>query len=177
MKNVMKVLFVCLLSALSFNATAVTINGSFGVIGGLSATGGTDLSNMTDISLSYVWGSGISAGDTSDVTLLSENLVAGSVTSLATFVPVSSFLNIEGWSLELTSLSIVDQTIDLLTLEGTGVLTGAGYDPTDAIWSFSTTSTESYSMSVETAVVPVPAAIWLFGSGLIGLVGVARRKV
>lgn len=25
-------------------------------------------------------------------------------------------------------------------------------------------------------VVPIPAAVWLFGSGLIGLVGVARRK-
>ena len=24
--------------------------------------------------------------------------------------------------------------------------------------------------------VPVPAAVWLFGSGLIGLIGVARRK-
>ena len=24
--------------------------------------------------------------------------------------------------------------------------------------------------------VPIPAAVWLFGSGLIGLVGVARRK-
>jgi len=29
----------------------------------------------------------------------------------------------------------------------------------------------------EITVVPVPAAVWLFGSGLIGLVGVARRKV
>jgi hypothetical protein len=27
-----------------------------------------------------------------------------------------------------------------------------------------------------TTVVPVPAAAWLFGSGLLGLVGVARRK-
>jgi hypothetical protein len=27
-----------------------------------------------------------------------------------------------------------------------------------------------------TAVIPVPAAVWLFGSGLLGLVGVARRK-
>ena len=26
------------------------------------------------------------------------------------------------------------------------------------------------------AVVPVPAAVWLFGSGLLGLVGMARRK-
>jgi hypothetical protein len=24
--------------------------------------------------------------------------------------------------------------------------------------------------------VPVPAAVWLFGSGLLGLIGVARRK-
>jgi hypothetical protein len=32
------------------------------------------------------------------------------------------------------------------------------------------------SGNVGGAVVPVPAAVWLFGSGLIGLVGVARRK-
>ena len=28
----------------------------------------------------------------------------------------------------------------------------------------------------QTAVIPVPAAVWLFGSGLLGLVGMARRK-
>ena len=28
----------------------------------------------------------------------------------------------------------------------------------------------------QTAVIPVPAAVWLFGSGLLGLVGVARRR-
>jgi len=30
--------------------------------------------------------------------------------------------------------------------------------------------------SMNAQVVPVPAAVWLFGSGLIGLIGVARRK-
>ena len=25
-------------------------------------------------------------------------------------------------------------------------------------------------------IIPVPAALWLFGSGLLGLVGIARRK-
>jgi len=34
----------------------------------------------------------------------------------------------------------------------------------------------SISADVETPAVPVPAAVWLFGSGLLGLVGVARRK-
>ncbi len=32
------------------------------------------------------------------------------------------------------------------------------------------------SGDVSASVVPVPAAVWLFGSGLLGLVGVARRK-
>ena len=40
------------------------------------------------------------------------------------------------------------------------------------------TSGESFTSSalVRTSVVPVPAAVWLFGSGLIGLIGIARRK-
>lgn len=36
----------------------------------------------------------------------------------------------------------------------------------------------SYTLHIsQTSLVPVPAAVWLFGSGLIGLVAVARRKV
>lgn len=31
--------------------------------------------------------------------------------------------------------------------------------------------------SFQVSAVPVPAAIWLFGSGLLGLVGIARRKI
>ena len=31
-------------------------------------------------------------------------------------------------------------------------------------------------LTIETTIVPVPATAWLFGSGLIGLIGVARRK-
>jgi hypothetical protein len=45
---------------------------------------------------------------------------------------------------------------------------------------FSLTAGDSVSFtsvfSVEETAVPVPAAVWLFGSGLIGLVGIARRK-
>lgn len=32
------------------------------------------------------------------------------------------------------------------------------------------------TVSVDTTLVPVPAAVWLFGSGLLGLAGMARRK-
>lgn len=37
-------------------------------------------------------------------------------------------------------------------------------------------SPDGHSYYVTTAVVPVPAAVWLFASGLLGLIGVARRS-
>ena len=46
-----------------------------------------------------------------------------------------------------------------------------------------TTSDEAYTnygvfmVRDYTPPVPIPAAIWLFGSGLLGLVAIARRKV
>ena len=34
----------------------------------------------------------------------------------------------------------------------------------------------TYTQTMDLSNVPVPAAVWLFGSGLVGLIGVARRK-
>ena len=34
----------------------------------------------------------------------------------------------------------------------------------------------SLTLTVRGAVVPIPPAVWLFGSGLLGLIGIARRK-
>lgn len=194
MKKVINVLILFLLSVSSYTVHSATINGSFGVTGALSTDVSNDilatLADVTEITLSNVGGTGNSSGDTDDVRFLSTNLVAGSTASLTGFSAVAGFLNIEGWSLELISLNIDEQrspnigeiSDGLLLLSGTGWLTGTDsigtvYDSTFAIWTFSTSSLDSYSMSVETTVVPVPAAVWLFGSGLIGLVAVARRKV
>jgi hypothetical protein len=63
------------------------------------------------------------------------------------------------------------------------------------IWSFNRASSDIYSIQVEfiggktnniglafdnfspaTSAVPIPATVWLFGSGLLGLVGIARRN-
>lgn len=53
--------------------------------------------------------------------------------------------------------------------EAEAVMTGENYYDTD--------SSSSHGVAlVRTSVVPVPAAVWLFGSGLIGFVGLARRK-
>lgn len=47
---------------------------------------------------------------------------------------------------------------------------GDGYTPT------TTSAVPSFIGTYNVATVPVPAAVWLFGSGLIGLVGVARKR-
>jgi hypothetical protein len=39
------------------------------------------------------------------------------------------------------------------------------------------TGCTAFSQTGFTAVVPIPAAAWLFGSGLIGLIGIARRRI
>ena len=62
----------------------------------------------------------------------------------------------------LTNASILDFGADFVTVD---LGEGGGGEPG---WS------ATYTM--ETTVVPVPAAVWLFGSGLLGLIGMARRK-
>ena len=200
--KIVTVVSLFLLSVTAYSVHADTINGSFIVNGAFStnvdleSAPSATLSDVTEITLLTVYGTiddgttGGSTGDTNNVVFSSENKTAGATALLAGVISVPGFVNIEDWSLELTSLTIEDQYDGLLTLSGMGVLTGSRdgnvYDPTSAIWTFSTTDLGdwndpvlrdgTYSMSVQTTVVPVPAAVWLFGSGMIGLVGIARRK-
>jgi len=65
---------------------------------------------------------------------------------------------------------------------GAWVIDDIYFDPTnpvdfaalDGTWYFIDDGSSDFTSS---GVVPVPAAVWLFGSGLFGLIGVASRKV
>lgn len=46
-----------------------------------------------------------------------------------------------------------------------------------ATWTLNSSGTLVYSLAPAVSSVPIPAAVWLFGSGLLGLVGIARRKL
>ena len=127
--------------------------------------------------------------------------------SLVDFVPLSSFLDLfftpDGFGPELgrvqhsafQSTSAVNfqgstaanvSVGDVLVLETMllvenhlGFSDGLGESWTDfhnTLGSTLTTSTPGAILTVGT-VIPVPAALWLFGSGLIGLVAIARRKI
>ena len=74
-----------------------------------------------------------------------------------------------------------------LTLTGSdnfilGLNDGSGWISDSAVVSLGanaysvTFGTGANVIEVDVQIVPVPAAVWLFGSGLLGLVGIARRK-
>jgi len=65
-----------------------------------------------------------------------------------------------------------------LTTVGSNLSSSAiTFDAHSVTVNFASTSwAEGSSASIALETVPIPAAVWLFGSGLIGLVGVARRK-
>lgn len=186
MSKMMKVVLVSLISMVSSSVFAATIgvDDTFNITGTYSATGGTGLVDATTVQLDIVNSAGTAEGDfgsTIGIPLpkVTSGTAGASASLLSPFTPVENFFAIGGWQLDLSTLAVTDQSAGLLSMNGTGVLTGNGFDPTGATWSFSGESPTSYSMTITSTgipAVPVPAAVWLFGSGLLGLVGVARRK-
>jgi hypothetical protein len=75
-----------------------------------------------------------------------------------------------GYSFDILTADTIIGEFDLLTL----ALLGGGLK-WDVSYILDDFSTDFVRLSVVSAV-PVPSAVWLFGSGLIGLIGVARRK-
>jgi len=176
MKNLVKVLLVSVFSMASATVSAATIDGSLIIGGAYQAAGGADLSDANQFTLDTVYANGATDDILGTVDVFTPAGTGGSA-SLTSFAPVSDFFTVGSWSFDLTTLNIVDQTSSVLNMNGTGYLFVAGELAGHAAnWSFSSQSLTSYSMTVTTTVVPVPAAMWLFGTGLIGLIGIARRK-
>lgn len=99
----------------------------------------------------------------------------------------------EAWT--ITARDISGGVIDtIVSPDGIDETLPASMNAKPWTWSFNHTSNDIYSIAIEfsgtatvvglafdnfspaTAVVPIPAAAWLFGSGLIGLIGLASRK-
>jgi len=195
MRLITSLLLVCL-TAGSSSVFAVSITGAFNV-GNAYTVSTPDLSTATV--LDFLSGPLADPGPTRDaIGGLDINGGTGSFTGVdlnsvgdivdvldfASFSPITNFLTINGFQLDLDSLTIGPQIPMFLGLSGTGTLSGNSYASTPATWTLTAqTLTDTgtgailpttYSMTV--AAVPVPAAVWLFGSGLLGLVAVARRR-
>lgn len=93
--------------------------------------------------------------------------------------------NVNGSSNVLISASNVPAWVTAFTLDGVDILVDA-FSPAGFISALLTgdhvihvegiTSSKLYSGYQFTVTTPIPAAVWLFGSALLGMMGVTRRK-
>ncbi len=86
------------------------------------------------------------------------------------------------WSIYFNSLANSVATMNTVTLTMQGDWLNPGFDASDISfwWGNGLTNNSSNSnptfLGVDAAVVPIPAAIWLMGTGLIGLIGISRKN-
>ena len=71
---------------------------------------------------------------------------------------------------------VTDYAVGSLNIDRQILLSEGNYSLTAAAYEDSLTGSGGANYSFTLATVPVPSAVWLFGSGLIGLIGMARRK-
>ncbi len=88
-----------------------------------------------------------------------------------------------GWGNAETAFSStakVGQSMSFYDLIGNAVSNATATKYTNsagaAMWTLAANGTLTYAAPTVVSAVPVPAAVWLFGSGLLGLVGISRRK-
>ena len=90
----------------------------------------------------------------------------------------NTYPNWQSINVTLNSAGLADINANLGSLYGIGGTCNSCYLSTDYLLGASSLDGQAVlTLELEPiSAVPVPAAVWLFGSGLFGLVGVARRK-
>ena len=169
-------------------ADAAFINGAFSMGGDFQPVGGANLGTATGLDFSPSGSGGqFSVSGTGD-SQVSGDFISylnggdlGTIKDLtfAPFVgPIADFWTIAGFSFDLETLAVQFQNASVLVLEGTGIVSGNGFDDTLGVWRLTANqagTTFSFSGSAEAAV-PAPAALGLLGMGLLGLGAAARRR-
>jgi hypothetical protein len=173
-------LFILSLPGISVvNAATIPAGDSMGVGGTYSVTGSLADSNWTlTLGNTVEGGNGLGVfgpGSTNEIDFFDSGTVNTTTIDLDSFSPITNLFEIDGWQVGLDTLVINEISDSVMKLDGTGFITGNDYTKTAAVWDITgNTDGSTYSMTI--TAVPVPAAVWLFGSGLVGLITVARRK-
>jgi len=181
------------LAAVSFNAGAVSVLDQ--------VNDGLITANINGTATSLTWQQGVTAGATGLLSAIDLNFASAGTIDF--FINVGAPWQTDANDYQDTSLSVVTgwNSIDISSAnifvnsgdEFVIGLTGLGIGNPDPWGSYSggyvngmlylngsvfvnSDSDLHFRTYVDVSAVPVPAAAWLFGSGLIGLIGIARRK-
>lgn len=164
-------LVLCLAMSNGAFAATISIGSEIGFIGTYTPTGGSGLGDATGLSFvaaTVIIGSDDFAGQVGGAVTVDDLALGGPAGPL--------FTTAGGLSFTVTSLSVNYQTANALDFTATGIWSLAGFDDTAGTFEWTGDSLNGlYTYSASGAVVPVPAAVWLFASGLAGL-GLIRRR-
>ena len=94
--------------------------------------------------------------------------------------PTPGLWSVGGFTFDLLSSTIVTQLASTLVIEGTGIVSGNGFDPTSMDWSFTTQSAggrtrTTFSFSANGASVPDGGTTVMLLGAALGALGMARR--
>jgi hypothetical protein len=189
-KTILAVLGTGLLSCALFSqqAQAVEVNGNINFAGSVmydtqSLATATQVTTWFDVFHNAGF-SNVTGGATGDFA----SIPAGTQATMAQpwifnpSTPTPALWSVAGFTFDLSSCTIVNQTAKDLTIEGTGIVSGNGFDATTMTWMFTSQNAggqnmQEFSFSANSNAVPDGgSAVALLGIALAGI-EVLRRKL
>jgi hypothetical protein len=183
MKNLSKTIFAVLaigaLSSALFSqqAQAIPINGIINLAGAVQLNGPFGTATAVTAWLNPH----VEAGSTGDFASIPVNTpVTMSAWQFSPSTPTPALWSVAGFTFDLLSSTVVTHTSGFLSIDGTGIVSGNGFDPTAMEWSFTSQNAGGSTFSFSaTGVAGVPdggSAVALLGLALVGI-EVLRRKL
>ena len=184
MKNRSKILFVILATGLfssalfSQQAQATAINGIINFAGAVHLNGPFGTATAVTAWLNPH----VEAGSTGDFAAIPVNTAATFTApwQFSPSTPVPALWSVAGFTFDLLTSTVLVHTGRTLSIEGTGIVSGNGFDPTAMTWAFTSQntggSTFSFSGTGATAVPDGGSALALLGVALVGI-ELLRRKL
>jgi hypothetical protein len=180
-KTILAVLATGALSCALFSqqAQATTINGDIQFAGSAQFDTNSLLTATTVVSWINAHTEAGNTGDFSGI-LINTPVTMGASWIFSPSTPTPGLWSVGGFTFDLLSSTVVMQTASTLAIEGAGIVSGNGFDPTAMDWSFTTQSSggrtrTTFSFSANGVAVPDGGATVMLLGAALGSLGMARR--